>query len=124
MATTSIKRLEGGGSLAGVQLGMQEESVCLKTTCAIKLNDDLDSLSWTQLRIASELGLSQPHVSELRNYRLDRLSADRLLHFMAALGLQVTIDIKIPRKAESTESEDIFVRIPVRTVKKLTKRAA
>ena len=88
--------LEGGASLAGEQLGMEAPALNLKMRCAIELNDHLDRLSWTQQRIGRELGLSQPHVSELRNYALDRFSADRLLHFMAALGKRVSIRIEEP----------------------------
>lgn len=96
----SSVRLEGGGSLAGEQLGMQGPALNLKMRCAMELNDHLDKLDWTQQRIGRELGLSQPHVSELRNYALDRFSADRLLHFMAALGKRVSIRIEEPGSGE------------------------
>ena len=114
----SSKPLEGGMVLAGAQLGMQEESVQLKTQCAVRLNDYVDTLGWTQQRIGRELGLSQPHVSELRNYALDRFSADRLLQFMAALGMNVSIRIEPPNGASGAPPVTIAVPAPKRSEKK------
>jgi len=98
--------------LAGVQLGMQESALKLKTRCAVELNDYLDRLGWTQQRIGRELGLSQPHVSELRNYALDRFSADRLLQFIAALGMNVSIRIEVPAAEAGVAPAPVTIDIP------------
>lgn len=117
-------RLEGGAELAVTQLGMQEETAPLKTMCAVRLNNYLDTLGWTQLRIGRELGLSQPHVSELRNYALTRFSADRLLQFMASLGLNVSIRIETPKNGNSTDRNVQSTTIAVPPVHKTEKKAA
>lgn len=120
MKTTKTK-LEGGTELAAAQLGMQADGLQLKMDCAIELNDRLDKLNWKQDRIGRELGLSQPHVSELRNYRLDRFSADRLLQFMAALGLDVNISIRVPATVDEPASE---TNIKVAAARKAVQKAA
>jgi predicted XRE-type DNA-binding protein len=119
----SSKVLEGGPLLAGAQLGLREETVRLKTLCAVQLNEYLDKLGWTQQRIGSELGLSQPHVSELRNYALDRFSADRLLQFMAAMGLSVQIRIESANDDPDRPALDA-VTIDVPPIAKSAKKVA
>src|SRR4051812_19363975 len=39
----------------------------------------------TQARVAELFGIPQPHVSELKNYKLSRFSSERLLRFVTLL---------------------------------------
>ena len=52
----------------------------------------------TQAAVAKRLGISQPHVSELKNYKLGRFSSERLLHFITLMDRDVEIFIR-PRAA-------------------------
>ena len=47
----------------------------------------------TQAAASKLLGISQPHVSELKNYKLDRFSLGGLLRFVTLLGCNVEIVI-------------------------------
>jgi len=76
---------------AGRHLGVQ---------LALRLNDLLQAEGLTQAAAAKLLGIAQPHVSELKNYKLTRFSSERLLHYITLLNRDVEIFIR-PR-ANST----------------------
>ncbi|HZN85321.1 MAG TPA: helix-turn-helix transcriptional regulator [Burkholderiales bacterium] len=65
----------------------------LKVQLAVEVNRILQQRGLTQTEAAQELGIVQPHVSELAHYRLDRYSAERLMQFLARLGQEVEIRI-------------------------------
>jgi predicted XRE-type DNA-binding protein len=65
----------------------------LKLQLAIEVNRILQQRDLTQTEAAQQLGIVQPHVSELARYRLDRYSVERLLQFLAQLGQEVEIRI-------------------------------
>ena len=65
----------------------------LKFQLAVEVNRILEQRGLTQTEAARELGIVQPHVSELAHYRLDRYSAERLMQFLAQLGQEVEIRI-------------------------------
>jgi predicted XRE-type DNA-binding protein len=75
-----------------------------KVRLALAINQSLDGL--TQMDAAKRLGTKQPNVSALRNYRLDGFSAERLMHFLNALGQDVEIVI---RKKPRWRAAAIFV---------------
>jgi len=62
-----------------------------KVRLAVAINGILENL--TQQEAAKQPGTKQPNVSALRNYRLDGFSAERLMHFLNALGHDVEIRI-------------------------------
>jgi len=76
-----------------------------KVGLAVAINTILKNL--TQQEAARQLGTKQPNVSALRNYRLDGFSAERLMHFLNALGHDVEINIR--RKPRSRRAAAIFV---------------
>src|SRR6476661_3295513 len=61
---------------------------------AYALNQVLEHRGLTQAAAATLLGLSQPKVSALRNYKLAGFSVERLMRFLNALGQDVEIVIK------------------------------
>ncbi len=81
----------------------------LKVELAIRLNSLLDEKSLSQVAIAKLFAVSQPHISELRNYKLDRFSTERLLHFMTMLDRDVEIVIR--PKAARRKSGSLSVSI-------------
>ena len=72
----------------------------LRTQLAVRLNDLLVAENLTQTAAARLLGISQPHVSELKHYKLARFSSERLLHFITLLNRDVEIFIR-PRPASA-----------------------
>ena len=84
-----------------------------KTRLALAVNELLESRKLKQREIALVLGIPQPKVSALRNYRLDVFSIERLMAFLTALDQDVDIIIR-PRKksdksAKSTKTGHISV---------------
>lgn len=74
-----------------------------KTQLAMIINTEIDHRGGTQHELACLLGVPQPRVSMLRNYRLDHFSVDRLLDMLAALGLHV--EIRIDRASRGRRAE-------------------
>lgn len=73
----------------------------LRVKLAIRLNDLLAAECLTQAAAAKRFGISQPHLSELKNYKLTRFSSERLLHYITLLNRDVEIYIR-PRSASPT----------------------
>jgi predicted XRE-type DNA-binding protein len=68
----------------------------LRVQLAERVNTLLAAHRVNQFRAAQMLDISQPHVSELKNYKLDRFTSARLLRFLTLLDRDV--DIVIRRK--------------------------
>ncbi|MDZ7752069.1 MAG: helix-turn-helix transcriptional regulator [Gammaproteobacteria bacterium] len=66
----------------------------LRTQLAMRLNDLIRERKLTQATVAEIFGISQPHVSDLRRYKLSRFSSERLLHFITLLDRDVEIVIR------------------------------
>jgi predicted XRE-type DNA-binding protein len=67
------------------------EELTAKTILAKKINDVLDSRRLTQSDAAELLGMPQPKVSAIRNYKLRGISLERLMRALTALGQHVEI---------------------------------
>ncbi len=65
-----------------------------KTRLALAVNELLKARKLKQREIAELLGIPQPKVSALKNYRLDQLSVERLMEFLTALNHDVEIMIR------------------------------
>lgn len=78
-----------------------------KLRLAYALNQVLDQRVLTQTAAAQVLGLSQPKVSALRNYKLNGFSVERLMTLLNALDQDVEIVIR--RKPRSRNVARITV---------------
>ncbi|NCP39606.1 MAG: XRE family transcriptional regulator [Rhodoferax sp.] len=76
----------------------------LRVQLAVRLNDLLQAEGLTQGAVAKRFGIAQPHVSELKNYKLGRFSSERLLHYITLLNRDVEIYIR-PRSAALAMSD-------------------
>jgi predicted XRE-type DNA-binding protein len=65
-----------------------------KLRLALALNTILDQRKWNQADAAARLGVNQPKVSALRNYKLEGFSAERLMTLLTALDRDVEIVIR------------------------------
>jgi predicted XRE-type DNA-binding protein len=83
------------------------EELHTKLRLAFAINQILDRLRISQTKSAERLGINQPKISALRNYRLDGFSAERLMHFLNALDQDVEIVIR--RKPKSRREAKIVV---------------
>src|SRR5438128_7447137 len=68
-----------------------------KVRLAVAINDILGQSHLSQAQAAEQLGISQPKISALANYRLEGFSVERLMNFLNALGRDVDIIIRRPR---------------------------
>lgn len=66
----------------------------IKTRLALAVNGLLKDRKLKQRESAALLGIPQPKVSALKNYRLDNFSVERLMEFLTALDQDVEIMIR------------------------------
>jgi predicted XRE-type DNA-binding protein len=65
-----------------------------KLRLALALNTIVAERRLTQTQAAARLGLNQPKVSALRNYKLDGFSVERLMVLLTALDRDVEIIVR------------------------------
>jgi predicted XRE-type DNA-binding protein len=95
VAVTAPDVVDLGSGSVFVDLGLSDPSERqLRVQLAMRLNDLLQDEGLTQTAAAKRLGLAQPHVSELKNYKLGRFSSERLLHYITLLNRDVDIFIR------------------------------
>lgn len=78
-----------------------------KLRLAYALNAVMEAQHLTQAAAAARLGLNQPKVSALRNYKLDGFSVERLMTLLNALDQD--IEIVIRKKPRSRAAAKISV---------------
>lgn len=72
-----------------------------KLRLAYALNTVIDAQRLTQDEAAKRLGLNQPKVSALRNYKLEGFSVERLMTLLNALDRDIEIVIRKKPKSRS-----------------------
>ncbi len=65
-----------------------------KLRLALAINDVITRQRLTQATAAEKLGVNQPKISSLTNYKLDGFSVERLMTFLTALDQDIEIVIK------------------------------
>jgi predicted XRE-type DNA-binding protein len=78
-----------------------------KVRLAFAINGILQRRRLPQTKAAQLLGINQPKISALSNYRLEGFSVERLMHFLNALDQDVEIVIRT--KADSRRGARIVV---------------
>jgi predicted XRE-type DNA-binding protein len=66
----------------------------LRVQLAMRLNELIAARRLTQTRAAQLFGIPQPHVSELKHYKLNRFSSERLMRFVTLLDRDIEIIIR------------------------------
>ena len=74
----------------------------LRVQLAMRLNDLIAKHRLTQAKAAALFGSPQPHVSDLKNYKLSRFSSERLLRFLTLLDHDVEIVIRAKAKGRAS----------------------
>jgi len=72
-----------------------------KVALVVEINRILKATGLTQAAAAKLLGVNQPKISALANYRLDGFSVERLMGFLTALGRDVEITVRARRSART-----------------------
>ena len=79
-----------------------------KVRLAAALCGIVERAGWTQTEAARRMGINQPKISALLNYRLEGFSVERLMHLLTTLDQDVEIVIK--DKPTSRRAGKIVVR--------------
>ena len=66
----------------------------LRVHLAMRVNETIKDKHLTQAATSALFGIPQLHISELKHYKLNRFSSERLLHFMTQLDCDVEIVIR------------------------------
>ena len=98
MTDTSITR---GTANVFADLGLTEPTERqTKTRLALAINRIIKDQGLKQIDAARLLGVPQPKISALVNYRLDGFSVEKLMDFAVALGRDVEIIVR-PTRGEA-----------------------
>jgi predicted XRE-type DNA-binding protein len=71
-----------------------------KTVPATQLNRLIDFRNLSQIEAASLIGVTQPKVSQIRRYRLQNISQERLMQALIALDQHVEVVIRPAQKSD------------------------
>lgn len=85
-----------------VDLGFPDaEELSAKVVLAMKLNGLIDKRRLTQLETAAITGMTQPKVSQVRRYKLENISLERLMHALVSLDQRVEISVFPAKRAHA-----------------------
>ena len=85
-----------------VDLGFADaEELSAKAVLAVKLNELIDKRSLSQIEAAHITGMTQPKVSQIRRYKLQNISLERLMQALVSLDQQVEIVVRPARRAHA-----------------------
>ena len=98
-----VKSVETGSGDVFTDLGFRDAGERkLRVQLAMRVNELLQERKLTQTKAAALFGVSQPHISDLKRYKLARFSSERLMHFITLLDKDIEIIIR--PKAKGHES--------------------
>ncbi|MFC3653937.1 helix-turn-helix domain-containing protein [Dyella humi] len=75
------------------------EELSAKAMLAFKLNKLIDKQGLSQTDVASITGMTQPKVSQVRRYKLQNISLERLMQALVAFDQHVEIVVSPARRA-------------------------
>lgn len=103
MKNPEIEAVDPGSGDVLVDLGFTDAAERkLRVELAMRLNELIGARRLTQVRAAELFGIPQPHISELKNYKLSRFSSERLLRFVTLLDRDVEIVIRPKAKGRAS----------------------
>jgi predicted XRE-type DNA-binding protein len=98
------KRTRKGTDNVLADLGFHDaEELSAKAVLAVKLNDAIDQRSLNQAAVAAITGMTQPKVSQIRRYKLQNISLERLMQALVSLDQDVEIIVKPAQRAHTAE---------------------
>lgn len=93
----------GSGNIF-IDFGFSEEEAAelsIKVCLFRKLQDALKDSELNQSQLAEQLGVKQPHVSELINGRMSGFSTERIAKYLLRLNYDISIDARPSRSKGS-----------------------
>lgn len=101
------KRIPAGTDNVLADLGFADaEGLSAKALLAVKVNDVIDKRRLSQVEAAHIMSMTQPKVSQIRRYKLENISLERLMQALVALDQHVEI---VVRPARRSDAAGIFV---------------
>ncbi len=98
----SRKRKHRGTDNVLLDLGFDDaEDLSAKAALAIKLNELIDKRGLSQMQTAAIIGMTQPKVSQVRRYKLQNISLERLMQALVSLDQRVEIVVQPARRARA-----------------------
>lgn len=77
------------------------EELSAKTALAVKLNELIGQRGLSQTETADIIGMTQPKVSQIRRYKLQNISLERLMQALVSLDQHVEIVVRPARRASA-----------------------
>ena len=77
------------------------EELTAKAALALKLNTLIDQRGLSQTEAAAITGMTQPKVAQVRRYKLQNISLERLMQALVSLDQQVKIVVQPARRAHA-----------------------
>ncbi len=77
------------------------EELSAKASLAVKLNGLIDKRGLSQTEAATITGMTQPKVSQVRRYKLQNISLERLMQALVSLDQHVEIIVQPARRTHA-----------------------
>ena len=85
-----------------LDLGFDDaEELSAKAVLAFKLNELIRQRGLSQTEAAAITGMTQPKVSQVRRYKLQNISLERLMHALVSLDQRVEIVVQPARRTRA-----------------------
>jgi predicted XRE-type DNA-binding protein len=85
-----------------VDLGFDDaEELSAKAALALKLNELIDKRGLSQMEAATITGMTQPKVSQVRRYKLQNISLERLMQALVSLDQRIEITVQPARRTHA-----------------------
>ena len=98
---TRIDHPEGTDNVLA-DLGFDDaEELTAKAALALKLNTLIEARGLSQIEAAAITGMTQPKVSQVRRYKLQNISLERLMQALVSLDQRVEIVVQPARRTHS-----------------------
>jgi len=84
-----------------VDLGFDDaEELSAKALLAVKFNEIVEKRNLSQAEAAALTGMTQPKVSQVRRYKLQNISLERLMHALVAMDQHIDIIVRPARRSD------------------------
>lgn len=84
-----------------IDLGFDDaEELSAKAKLALKLNEIIEQRGLSQTDAAHITGMTQPKISQLRRYKLQNISLERLMQALVSFDQHVEIIVRPARQSE------------------------
>jgi predicted XRE-type DNA-binding protein len=85
-----------------VDLGFEDaEELTTKSLLAVEMNDLIVKRGLSQTQVESSTGMTQPKASQVRRFKLQNISPERLMPALVSLDQRVKIVVRSARRAHS-----------------------